>query len=604
MKKATIACLPLIAGLFFTGWIYSQTTVFINEFHYDNASTDVDEGVEVAGPAGTDLTGWKVMFYNGNGGVVYDSVVLSGTIPGQQNGFGSLWTAAPGSIQNGPDGIALVNAVRELIQLISYEGSFTASGGPASGLSSMDIGVEESGVTEIGQSLQLSGEGLVYEDFSWMANLPSTPGTINASQFPGSTSQSDTVPPEFTSGYPRAVNITEDRFDILLNLSEACTVYYIARMSNALSPDSLEIQSGDTLMVEGPGMDITLRIDTASPSSSYEIYFLAADHASPPNVMDTAVLLRVRTAGDTKLRLVSPLTRDTVYVGDSVIVAWTSSDIDSVGISMFDFRIGDWSPISGGGIPALDSTWKFYIPVDVGQDSMMLRIAGTRDSSLHAESGVICLVDTIIPKVIGLFPSNHATGIPLLPSLKMEFDERVYPGTGFIGVHGEYGGQIENINVTGDHIKYDREGYSVQIMLSSPLPFSGHYHVLVEPGAFVDYQGNLFGGFSADTNWIFTTIMPTGETGHMACRENPAENRIRIYPNPAEERITLEWYGNRPTNLEVEILGMKGVTVYRNNYHSIVKLQEMIDLQHLTDGIYMLKIRTGKGISVTWLVVQ
>ncbi|MCK5464991.1 MAG: lamin tail domain-containing protein, partial [Bacteroidales bacterium] len=120
MKKATIYCLLSIAGLFIMNWIYPQTPVFINEFHYDNAGADVNEGVEVAGPAGTDLTGWKVIFYNGNGGVLYDSVILSGTIPGQQNGFGTLWMDAPGSIQNGPDGIALVNAADALIQLISY----------------------------------------------------------------------------------------------------------------------------------------------------------------------------------------------------------------------------------------------------------------------------------------------------------------------------------------------------------------------------------------------------------------------------------------------------------------------------------------------------
>jgi hypothetical protein len=529
-------------------------------------------------------------------------VILSGTIPGQQNGFGTLWTNAPGSIQNGPDGIALVNAAGALIQLISYEGVFTAAIGPASGLASTDIGVEESGVTETGQSLQLTGEGLLYEDFTWMANLPSTPGAVNARQSPG-TSLSDTIPPRFTSGYPRAVNITEDRFDVLLNLSEACTVYYIARMSSVVA-DSLEVQCGDTLMVAGPGKDYTLHIDTVSPASSYEIFFLAADHASPPNTMDTAIMLRVRTAGDTKLRLHSPLSRDTVYVGDSVIVAWTSADIDSVGISMFDFKSGDWTAISDGGIPADDSTWKFLVPVDAGLDSMMLSIADTRDSSLHAESGVICLVDTIIPKVIGLFPSNHASGIPLLPTLKMEFDERVYPGTGTMGVHGEYGGMIENIDVSGDQIKVDSVSYSVQITLSSTLPFSGHYHILVDPGAFMDYQGNMFGGFSADTNWIFTTIIPTGETGHMACWEDPAVNRIRIYPNPAEERITLEWYGNSPTNLEIEIIGMRGMTVYRNSYHSIVKLHENIELQHMTDGIYMLKIRTREGISVSWLVVQ
>jgi hypothetical protein len=98
MKKATISCLLLIAGLLLMDWIYPQAHVFINEFHYDNAGADVNEGVAVAGPAGTDLTGWKVMFYNGYGGVVYDSVVLSGTIPGQQNGFGTAWSVAPGSI--------------------------------------------------------------------------------------------------------------------------------------------------------------------------------------------------------------------------------------------------------------------------------------------------------------------------------------------------------------------------------------------------------------------------------------------------------------------------------------------------------------------------
>ncbi len=42
------------------------TAVFINEFHYDNAGTDSGEFVEIAGAAGTDLTGWKVVLYNGN----------------------------------------------------------------------------------------------------------------------------------------------------------------------------------------------------------------------------------------------------------------------------------------------------------------------------------------------------------------------------------------------------------------------------------------------------------------------------------------------------------------------------------------------------------
>ena len=32
----------------------SSTDPWINEFHYDNTGTDIDEGVEIAGAAGTD----------------------------------------------------------------------------------------------------------------------------------------------------------------------------------------------------------------------------------------------------------------------------------------------------------------------------------------------------------------------------------------------------------------------------------------------------------------------------------------------------------------------------------------------------------------------
>lgn len=42
---------------FLLSFSLSAQTVWINEIHYDNTGDDVDEGVEIAGPAGTDLTG-------------------------------------------------------------------------------------------------------------------------------------------------------------------------------------------------------------------------------------------------------------------------------------------------------------------------------------------------------------------------------------------------------------------------------------------------------------------------------------------------------------------------------------------------------------------
>ena len=107
---------------------FAATPVFINEIHYDNISTDAGEAIEIAGPAGTDLTGWNIVLYNGSGGAVYDTDPLSGTISDEGSGFGVVTlTYATNGIQNGaPDGIALIDDSGTVIQFLSYEGSFTA----------------------------------------------------------------------------------------------------------------------------------------------------------------------------------------------------------------------------------------------------------------------------------------------------------------------------------------------------------------------------------------------------------------------------------------------------------------------------------------------
>ena len=162
----------------------AQTDVFINEIHYDNDGTDTGEAIEIAGPAGTDLAGWSIVLYNGSGGAVYNTTGLSGTIPDQDNGYGTLiFTYPSNGIQNGsPDGIALVAPGDVVVQFLSYEGTFTAVGGPADGLASVDIGVQEGSSTPAGDSLQLVGTGTTYADFAWSGPATSSYGAVNAGQ--------------------------------------------------------------------------------------------------------------------------------------------------------------------------------------------------------------------------------------------------------------------------------------------------------------------------------------------------------------------------------------------------------------------------------------
>ncbi|MFH7245032.1 MAG: endonuclease/exonuclease/phosphatase family protein [Spirulina sp.] len=166
------------------------TSVFINEFHYDNAGADVGESIEIAGPAGFDLTGWSLVLYNGADSVraPYATVALSGVIADQGNGFGTLSFAAAG-LQNGaPDGFALVNNAGQVVQFLSYEGQFMALSGPAAGMTSVNIGVSQTGSESVGSSLQLTGSGTTYEDFTWVSTTANTSGSINTSQSFGGTS--------------------------------------------------------------------------------------------------------------------------------------------------------------------------------------------------------------------------------------------------------------------------------------------------------------------------------------------------------------------------------------------------------------------------------
>ncbi len=152
--------------------------VRFSEIHYDNFGGDVGEAIEIEGPAGTDLSGWSILLYNGNGGVVYNTRLLTGAIDGTCTtlaGRGIAYFEYPtDGIQNGsPDAIALVDAAGNLVELLSYEGVLTATDGPAAGTTSQDIGVRQTSAT-LGLTLQRNNDG------SWAGPVSSTIGGCNS----------------------------------------------------------------------------------------------------------------------------------------------------------------------------------------------------------------------------------------------------------------------------------------------------------------------------------------------------------------------------------------------------------------------------------------
>lgn len=112
MTRLLLALVCLCAAL---GVAQAQQIV-INESVYDSPSTDTDTWTELKGPGGMSLDGYRLIGFNGNGGVLYNPIPLDGyTIPADgyfvvaQNGA-NAWADLVTNLvdfQNGPDSIQL-----------------------------------------------------------------------------------------------------------------------------------------------------------------------------------------------------------------------------------------------------------------------------------------------------------------------------------------------------------------------------------------------------------------------------------------------------------------------------------------------------------------
>ncbi|MEQ8523869.1 endonuclease [Gracilimonas sp.] len=181
----------------------TPSAAWINEMHYDNDGGDQGEFVEIAVNAEfADLTDVTLSLYNGNGGSVYATYSGNDFTAGDaENGISFFYVDLPvNGLQNGsPDGMSL-DIGGELIQFLSYEGTFTAADGPAQDVESTDIGIEQPGNSSAGSSLSLAGTGSGYADFSWEFTETNTKGSLNTNQtIEGTGSGNETTFVDFTA---------------------------------------------------------------------------------------------------------------------------------------------------------------------------------------------------------------------------------------------------------------------------------------------------------------------------------------------------------------------------------------------------------------------
>lgn len=240
----------------------AHAEVFINELHYDDATSsgDVGERVEVVATAGESLGGYRLHLYNGSSpsaAVAYDNdPVPAGALVSCGASVRIATVSYPSNgIQNGPnDGIALVNASGQVVQFISYEGAITASSGPAAGRTSTNLAVAETGSTAAGTSLQLGGSGTP-ANFTWRASAAQTFGGCNTAQTFGAPntppSVTATTPTQGTTNFPAAGDLAVT-FSEPVTLASgaftlACTQSGNVALSHGSSGTTFSIGTGTAL---------------------------------------------------------------------------------------------------------------------------------------------------------------------------------------------------------------------------------------------------------------------------------------------------------------------------------------------------------------------
>src|SRR4051812_9708655 len=177
--------------------VCAHATVFINEIDYDQpGSTDPAEFIELAGTAGTNLSGWTMDIMNGADNTVFHSPVMPNFTFANETGTG--WgffvygrPSVPNNdadlggdifIQNGPsDGVRLFDPSNNLAHYIEYEhlaGFDLTSPSPNDSIPTTTI---DDGSTN--WSLYKTGTGSAFGDFTWAnADESLTPGALNPGQ--------------------------------------------------------------------------------------------------------------------------------------------------------------------------------------------------------------------------------------------------------------------------------------------------------------------------------------------------------------------------------------------------------------------------------------
>jgi predicted extracellular nuclease len=208
------------------------------------------------------------------------------------------------------------------------------------------------------------------------------------------------------------------------------------------------------------------------------------------------------TSENRTLTLTAPTGGEVYYVGDDLIITWTSENIDNVNIWVYDDELEALYPLNEEPVLASEGTFTFYLNNGAG-GAYFVRVADANDASFYDQSATkITLIDEVVPAIEELYPPHLAVDIDLSFTLSITFDEHILVGTGDLTIY-EMDGDVLAATYTQGDVSYNEKTATIEV---SGLSYSTEYYVNIDEGMIEDHFGNGNVAIDDNTTWSFTTV--------------------------------------------------------------------------------------------------
>ena len=128
-----------------------------------------------------------------------------------------------------------------------------------------------------------------------------------------------------------------------------------------------------------------------------------------------------------------------------------------------------------------------------------------------------------------------------------------------------------------------------QVFLTISQLEGGDYELTVQNVA--DLAGNV----------MQTVVFPFNSTG---TDEYLNEEKLRVYPNPSNGKISIEWINEIPGSVTVSIYGMTGIKTFSEQFIINGSKNQTLDTGNLSSGLYILEVKGDEYIFRTKVMVR